>query len=65
MTDSNSDRRFVPQGWHSVTPRIVVHGAKEFVRPRQRWGFLSSSPLMLPLISLGVSRFARYRRNKP
>ena len=31
MTDSNSDRRFVPEGWHSVTPRIVVHGAKEFV----------------------------------
>ena len=31
MTDSNSDRRSVPKGWHSVTPRIVVHGAKEFV----------------------------------
>ena len=31
MTDSNSDRRFVPEGWPSVTSRIVVHGAKEFV----------------------------------
>jgi len=31
MTDSSSDRRFVPEGWHSVTPRIVVQGAKQFV----------------------------------
>ena len=31
MTDSSSDRYFVPEGWHSVTPRIVVQGAKQFV----------------------------------
>lgn len=31
MTDSSSDRRIVPEGWHSVTPRIVVQGAKQFV----------------------------------
>jgi PhnB protein len=31
MTDSSSDRRVVPEGWHSVTLRIVVHGAKQFV----------------------------------
>ena len=24
MTGSNSDRRFVPEGWHSVTPRIAA-----------------------------------------
>jgi hypothetical protein len=48
MTDSNSDRRSVPKGWHSVTPQIVVHGAKELVfsatgefqetRPSELWG---------------------------
>jgi uncharacterized glyoxalase superfamily protein PhnB len=31
MTDPHSDPRLVPEGWHSVTPRIVVQGAKQFV----------------------------------
>lgn len=31
MTDSSSDRCVAPEGWHSVTPRIVVQGAKQFV----------------------------------
>ena len=26
-----SDSRFTPEGWHTVTPRIVVHNAKHFV----------------------------------
>ena len=31
-----SDRSFVPKGWHTVTPRIVVRGTRELV------GFLAS-----------------------
>ena len=31
MTSPVSDRSFVPEGWHTVTPRIVVRGARQFV----------------------------------
>ncbi|NUO71321.1 MAG: VOC family protein [Frateuria sp.] len=31
MRDSQTDRGLLPEGWHTVTPRIVVQGAKEFV----------------------------------
>jgi PhnB protein len=32
MTDDMSDRsRFTPEGWHTVTPRIVVHDAEKLV----------------------------------
>ena len=31
MTDSVSDRSFVPEGWHTITPRIVVQGAEQLV----------------------------------
>lgn len=27
-----SSKQFVPEGWHSVTPRIVVHDVKKFVQ---------------------------------
>jgi hypothetical protein len=25
-------RNFVPEGWHTITPRIVAEGARELVR---------------------------------
>jgi PhnB protein len=31
MTDSTSDRSFVPKGWHTATPRVVVQGAEQFI----------------------------------
>ena len=31
MTNTIGDRSFIPEGWHTVTPRIVVHGAKQLV----------------------------------
>ena len=32
MADDISDRsRFTPEGWHTVTPRIVVHDAEKLV----------------------------------
>ncbi len=31
MTDSVDDRRFIPDGWHTVTPRIVVQDARRLV----------------------------------
>ena len=31
MANTVSDRSFVPEGWHNVTPRIVVQGAKQLV----------------------------------
>ena len=31
MTNTISDRSFVPEGWHTITPRIVVQGTKQLV----------------------------------
>ena len=31
MTSPVIDRNFAPKGWHTVTPRIVVEGARQFV----------------------------------
>jgi hypothetical protein len=31
MKDSVTDRRFTPDGWHTVTPRIVVEDARRFI----------------------------------
>ena len=31
MTASRDDRRFVPAGWHAVTPRMVAHDAQRLV----------------------------------
>src|SRR5262245_22483001 len=31
VTEPLGDRSFIPEGWHTVTPRIVVHGAAGFV----------------------------------
>jgi PhnB protein len=31
MPDSATDRHLVPEGWHTVTPRIVVQDARRFV----------------------------------
>lgn len=31
MNDQNDPTNFTPAGWHSVTPRIVVHQAEELV----------------------------------
>jgi PhnB protein len=31
MTEATGPSQFTPQGWHTVTPRIVVHDAKQLV----------------------------------
>jgi PhnB protein len=31
MKESSHRSEFTPEGWHTVTPRIVVHGAQEMV----------------------------------
>lgn len=31
MTESTNHLRCAPEGWHTVTPRIVVHDAKQLV----------------------------------
>ena len=31
MSDGSDRSRFTPNGWRTVTPRIVVHGARELV----------------------------------
>ena len=31
MTDKTGRSKHTPEGWHSVTPRIVVHGAEQLV----------------------------------
>ena len=32
MTDNANPSQFVPDGWHTVTPRVVVNDAESFVR---------------------------------
>jgi uncharacterized glyoxalase superfamily protein PhnB len=32
MTQPTTEFSFKPKGWHTVTPRIVVHGVEEFVQ---------------------------------
>ena len=31
MKGTNNPSQFTPEGWHTITPRIVVHHAKEIV----------------------------------
>jgi PhnB protein len=31
MNETTSRSRFTPEGWHTVTPRVVVQGAKDLV----------------------------------
>jgi uncharacterized glyoxalase superfamily protein PhnB len=31
MSETNERSHFTPKGWHTVTPRIVVHDAKQLV----------------------------------
>jgi PhnB protein len=31
MKEANDRSRFTPEGWHTVTPRIVVHDAEQLV----------------------------------
>ena len=31
MNDSSTRFPFTPEGWHTVTPRIVVHGAEQMI----------------------------------
>jgi PhnB protein len=31
MTDTTNRSHFTPEGWHTVTPRIVVNGAQQLV----------------------------------
>jgi uncharacterized glyoxalase superfamily protein PhnB len=31
MKNSGTDRRFIPDGWHTVTPRIVAEDARRFI----------------------------------
>jgi uncharacterized glyoxalase superfamily protein PhnB len=31
MSNTEDSRRLTPEGWHSVAPRIVAHGARELV----------------------------------
>jgi hypothetical protein len=31
MNATTNGSHFVPEGWHTVTPRIVVHDAKQLV----------------------------------
>lgn len=31
MTDTTNQSRFIPEGWHSVTPRLFADDAKELV----------------------------------
>jgi uncharacterized glyoxalase superfamily protein PhnB len=31
MDEASKGSQFVPEGWHTVTPRIVVHGAQQLV----------------------------------
>ena len=31
MTDTNTRFTFTPEGWHTVTPRVVVSGAEQMV----------------------------------
>jgi PhnB protein len=54
MADSASDCSILPDGWHTVTPRIVVHDAKRFVGFLQqvfgaRGEFLTDRPSVVRL----------------
>jgi PhnB protein len=31
MSETSDRSRFTPEGWHTVTPRIVVHEARQLV----------------------------------
>jgi PhnB protein len=49
MKETPNRPHFIPEGWHTVTPRIVVHNAKELVEfTRQVFGAIGEYRRDLP-----------------
>ncbi|HEV8554539.1 MAG TPA: VOC family protein [Casimicrobiaceae bacterium] len=57
MSETNGRSHFTPKGWHTVTPRIVVHDAKQLVEfLRQVFGATGDYRPDLPsVITIGDS----------
>ena len=57
MDESNSSSHFTPEGWHTVTPRIVAHDAEQLVEfLRQVFGATGDYRKDLPsVIKIGDS----------